>query len=66
MKSRERLRIALNHQQPDRVPMDLGATRNSGITMPAYERLVKHLDLEIETRPPGHDRHLAHSWRCIS
>lgn len=53
MKPRERLRMALHHQQPDRVPMDLGATRNSGIVMPAYERLVKCLGLDGETRPLG-------------
>lgn len=53
MKPRERLRMALDHQQPDRVPMDLGATRNSGITMPAYQRLVTHLGLDIETQPLG-------------
>lgn len=51
MKPRERLRMALNHQQPDRVPIDLGATRNSGITMPAYERLVQYLGLDIVVRP---------------
>ncbi len=53
MKPRERLRMALNHQQPDRVPADLGATRNSGITMPAYERLVQYLGMDIEVRPLG-------------
>lgn len=53
MKPRERFRLALNHHEPDRVPMDLGATRNSGITMAAYQRLVKHLGLELETQPLG-------------
>ena len=53
MKPRERLQKALNHQEPDRVPMDLGATRNSGITMPAYRRLVESLGLALETQPLG-------------
>lgn len=53
MNSRDRLRMALNHQEPDRVPMDLGATRNSGITMPAYQRLVKYLGLDLEAQPLG-------------
>lgn len=53
MKPRERLQRALNHQEADRVPMDLGATRNSGITMPAYQRLVEYLGLELEAQPLG-------------
>lgn len=53
MNPRERLQRALNHQEPDRVPMDLGATRNSGITMPAYRRLVESLGLALETQPLG-------------
>lgn len=35
------------------MPMDLGATRNSGITMPAYRRLVESLGLALETQPLG-------------
>lgn len=53
MNPRERLQRALNHQEADRVPMDLGATRNSGITMPAYRRLVESLGLALETQPLG-------------
>ena len=53
MNSRERLRLALNHQQPDRVPRDLGATRNTGIEMSAYENLVKYLGFEIAIQPLG-------------
>ena len=35
MNSRERLRTALNHSEPDRVPFDLGGTETSGISVVA-------------------------------
>ena len=37
---------ALNHQEPDRVPIDLSGHRSSGISAIAYARLRKHLGLE--------------------
>ncbi|MFR9636645.1 MAG: uroporphyrinogen decarboxylase family protein [Rikenellaceae bacterium] len=43
MTSRERVIAAINHQQPDRVPLDLGATPSSGISAIAYSNLVKHI-----------------------
>ena len=43
MTSRERILAAINHQQPDRVPLDLGATPSSGISAIAYSNLVKYL-----------------------
>jgi len=49
MNSRERLLAALNHQEPDRSPYDLGSTQVTGIHLVAYEGLRKHLGL-----PPGH------------
>jgi hypothetical protein len=39
MTSRERVLRAINHQEPDRVPLDLGATRQSGISASAYHKL---------------------------
>jgi len=45
MTSRERLLTALNHQEPDRVPIDLGGNQ-TGIHRLAYEALVKHLGWE--------------------
>ncbi len=42
MTSRERLLAALSHRQPDRVPLDLGGTRNSTMVLEAYERLAAH------------------------
>ncbi len=43
MTHRERVLTALNHREPDRVPVDLGATRSSSIVVQAYERLNQHL-----------------------
>jgi uroporphyrinogen decarboxylase len=44
--SRERVRAALAHREPDRIPFDLGGTRVTGIHVRAYERLRPALGLE--------------------
>ena len=46
MNSRQRVLAALSHQQPDRVPIDLGGHRSSGIAAIAYARLRDALGLE--------------------
>ncbi len=43
MSSRERLLTALNHQEPDRIPLDLGGTNVTGITNGAYQQLRRYL-----------------------
>jgi uroporphyrinogen decarboxylase len=45
MTSRQRVLAALNHQQPDRAPVDLSGHRSSGISPIAYRRLRKALGL---------------------
>ncbi|MCE5248854.1 methyltransferase [bacterium] len=45
MTSRERVRAALNHHQPDRVPVDFGATFETGITVSVVSQLRKVLGL---------------------
>ena len=45
MNSRERVQTTLNHQEPDRVPFDLGGTPMSGMHKVAYENLRKFLGL---------------------
>ena len=45
MKSRERVQTALAHQEPDRVPIDLGGTVVSTIAIPTYAALRRHLGL---------------------
>ncbi|MCE5252011.1 methyltransferase [bacterium] len=46
MTSRERVLAALNHHEPDRVPIDCSGHRSSGISGIAYHRLRKYLGLE--------------------
>lgn len=45
MTSRERFLAALNHNQPDRVPIDFGATQTSGINVCALYRLREYYGL---------------------
>ena len=45
LSSQERVLAAINHQEPDRVPLDLGGTRVTGVAIGAYARLVDHLGL---------------------
>lgn len=45
MTSRERILAAINHQEPDYVPLDLGATPSSGISAIAYNNLKKHIGM---------------------
>ncbi|MFO7680392.1 MAG: hypothetical protein R6X34_10100 [Chloroflexota bacterium] len=47
--SRERVQTALNHQEPDRVPFDLGGTPMSGMHKIAYKNLRDYLGMpEVE------------------
>ena len=50
MTSRERLLAALSHRQPDRVPLDLGGTRNSTMVVEGYERLKAHCGIATPTK----------------
>lgn len=45
MTSRQRVIAAINHEQPDRVPIDFGGHRSSGIMAIAYRKLRRHLGL---------------------
>lgn len=49
MNSRDRVLAALNHQTPDRIPLDLSGHRSSGIAALAYPRLRRHLGLPVKT-----------------
>jgi len=46
MNSRDRVLAALNHREPDRVPVDFSGHRSSGIAGMAYARLRKLLGLK--------------------
>ena len=45
MNSRERVNTALNHEEPEKVPIDLGGNQ-SGIHIKAYKRLIDYLGIE--------------------
>lgn len=51
MTPRQRVLYAIAHEEPERVPVDLGATPSSGISAIAYGRLKRHLGIET-----GHNR----------
>ena len=51
MTHRERILAALKHKEPDRVPLDLGATGCTTMTVKAYARLRAHLGLPPEPSP---------------
>lgn len=50
MNSRQRVLAAIHHQQPDRVPIDLGGTRQSGIAASTYHALKRRLGIDSPTR----------------
>lgn len=50
MKPRERVLRALNHQEVDRVPIDLGGTQNSTMCAGAYENFKSFLGVDVPTR----------------
>jgi uroporphyrinogen decarboxylase len=50
MNSRERVLRAIHHQPADRVPIDLGGTRQSGIAASTYHRLKHLLGIDSPTR----------------
>jgi hypothetical protein len=49
MTSRERVELALNHREPDRVPLDLGASAVTGMHVTTVYKLRQALGLD----PPG-------------
>ena len=49
MTSRERVLASLRHEEPDRVPIDLGGG-TTGIEVEAYERLKALLGFESQTK----------------
>jgi uroporphyrinogen decarboxylase len=42
---------ALNHEEPDLVPIDMGSTENTTLTRVAYTNLRKHLGMQEDSRP---------------
>jgi uroporphyrinogen decarboxylase len=50
MNSRDRILSAINHKQPDQVPVDLGSSTVTGISAIAYNNLKRHLNISSPTR----------------
>jgi uroporphyrinogen decarboxylase len=50
MTPRERVVTALNHQEPDRVPLDIGGGTSSTLVVEGYERLKAEWGIPGETR----------------
>ncbi len=50
MNSRQRVLKAVNFETPDRVPIDLGGIRASGINAVAYDKLKKRMGIRSPTR----------------
>jgi uroporphyrinogen decarboxylase len=50
MNSRQRVERAVNFQATDRIPVDLGGLRASGINAVAYDRLKRRMGIETPTR----------------
>ena len=46
MNARERILAAILHKEPDRVPLDIGATPSTGISVVAYQNLLKFIGKE--------------------
>ncbi len=59
MTSRERFHKAIHHEQPDRVPIDVGQDFHNGIHEVAYANLLKHLGETDEIRLYDQMQHLA-------
>ena len=50
MTHRERVLAAVSHRQPDKVPLDLGGTRDSSLVVEAYDKVKKYFGIEAEDR----------------
>ncbi len=55
---RERVLRAVDHKEPDRVPLDLGGTYTSSISRGAYEKLLAHLNLSGRS-------HIIRKWASV-
>lgn len=64
MTSRQRMLKSLNHQEPDRVPIDLGGNQ-TGIHKFAYQALLEHLGMEDELEIMDAVQQLARSSEAV-
>lgn len=59
MRHRDRLLRALNHKEPDRIPLDLGSHPNASIHLEAYENLKAYLGVDSPTK-------IMHRWMQVA
>ena len=45
MTSQARVRLVLEHQEPDRVPLDLGSLNVTAVSATAYKQRATHLEM---------------------
>jgi len=50
MTHRERLMAAVSHKQPDKIPIDLGSTRDSSIVVEGYEKLKSYFNEKSDNK----------------
>ncbi|KXA91216.1 hypothetical protein AKJ63_01770 [candidate division MSBL1 archaeon SCGC-AAA259D18] len=50
MKPRERVLKAINLEKPDRIPIDLGSTNCTSMTVPPYEKVKEKLSIDAPTK----------------
>ena len=48
MNSRERILTACNHKEPDRVPIDIGSMRSTGLSAISFNNLKRRIGLDAE------------------
>lgn len=53
MNSRERLMLALNHKEPDRIPLDIGGGKSTKFTISAYEKILEYFGIDEEIQVKG-------------
>ena len=53
---RQRVLAAINHEEPDRIPLIIGTSNTTSIKMETYQRLKAHLGL-----PPGNEKYI-YDW----
>lgn len=66
MTSRQRVLAAVEHQEPDRVPIDVGGSSFSTIIGEAYKRLKAHLGIKGETHYMKVKSHSAILDDCVA
>lgn len=59
MTSRERFKSALEHKEPDRVPIDVGGDMHNGLHETAYRNLLKYLNEQDDIKLYDIVQHLA-------